>query len=305
MNQLSSISVVLLTYNEAKHLPRCLDSLRQISDDIHVIDSYSTDDTVQIAESYGAKVLQNKFVNYAIQFKWGLDHCEPRNPWVMRMDADEYLEPGLIREIHERMSSLDPEVSGIFLKRKVFFKGKWIRHGGFYPHVLLRIWRNGSAAIEQRWMDEHMVLDHGRSIVFKEHVVDYNLNSIHWWVNKHNNYAVREMVDLLNLKYQLIQGDQRMLVGETSQAKRKRLLKEKWYASLSPGLRAFSYFVYRYFIRLGILDGFYGFVFHFMQGFWYRLLVDMNVLEFEKKIQADPSRENVIRVLRTDYRIEL
>lgn len=297
------IAVIILTLNESKHLRRCLESMRQITDDIYIIDAYSTDDTLDIAEEFGAKIFQRKWISYANQFQWALENCGITTPWVMRMDSDEYLEPALIKEINERMQHIPEDVSGIYIRRKVFFKGKWIRHGGFYPHTLLRIWRNTKGSIEQRWMDEHIVVSDGRTMLFKEHIVDYNLNSIHWWVNKHNNYAIREMIDLLNIKYGFLEGDRRLLESSTSQAKRKRFLKEKVYAGIPPGARALLYFCFRYFLRFGFLDGYRGFIFHFMQGYWYRLLVDVNVKEFEQKLNGDTDKERLKEILRTDYNI--
>lgn len=297
------IAVIILTLNESKHLRRCLESMRQITDDIYIIDAYSTDDTLDIAEEFGAKIFQRKWISYANQFQWALENCGITTPWVMRMDSDEYLEPALIKEINERMRQVPEDVSGIYIRRKVFFKGKWIRHGGFYPHTLLRIWRNTKGSIEQRWMDEHIVVSDGRTMLFKEHIVDYNLNSIHWWVNKHNNYAIREMIDLLNIKYGFLEGDRRLLESSTSQAKRKRFLKEKVYAGIPPGARALLYFCFRYFLRFGFLDGYRGFIFHFMQGYWYRLLVDVNVKEFEQKLNGDTDKERLKEILRTDYNI--
>lgn len=299
------LAVVILTYNESLHLSRCIESLRQIATAIYVVDAFSTDDTVSIAESYGAKVFQRKWINYADQFQWALEHAGITASWVMRMDADEYLEPGLQQEIIRRMDTIPEEITGIYIRRKVLFKGKWIRYGGFYPHTLLRIWRNGAGSIEQRWMDEHIVLSGGSTIRFDEHIVDDNLNSIHWWVNKHNNYAIREMVDLLNIRYGFWQSDDRLLKAQGSQARRKRFLKEKVYAALSPGARALMYFLFRYVLRYGFLDGYKGFLFHFMQGYWYRLLVDVNVQEFQQKLKGGESREDILTLLKQDYNIHI
>ena len=302
-----NIAVIILTFNEEKHIGRCIENMQQVADDIYIIDAYSTDRTVEIATKYNAKVFQNKWVNHAHQFQWAIDNCNINAPWIMRMDADEYLEPGLIKEINTQLPDMPEDVAGIYIKRKVLFKGKWIRYGGFYPHILMRLWRNGKGHIEQRWMDEHIIVSGGRTVHFKEHMVDYNLNSIHWWVNKHNNYAVKEMVELLNIKYHFFEADERLLTSENAvgQAKRKRFIKEKVYSALSPGLRASMYFLFRYFIRLGFLDGYRGFVFHFMQGYWYRLLVDVNLQEFERKLDGDIRKEKLIAVLKNDYNIIL
>jgi glycosyltransferase involved in cell wall biosynthesis len=302
-----NIAVVILTLNEEKHIGRCLENMQQVSDNIYIIDAYSTDRTLEIAKEYNAKIYQNKWVNHAHQFQWAMDNCQIDAPWIMRMDADEYLEPALIAEIKDRLPELSADVAGVYLKRKVLFKGKWIRYGGFYPHILMRLWRNGKGHIEQRWMDEHIVVSGGSTVYFKENMVDYNLNSIHWWVNKHNNYAVKEMVELLNIKYHFFEADEKLLNNENvvKQARRKRFIKEKVYSALSPGLRASFYFFFRYIVRLGFLDGYQGFVFHFMQGYWYRLLVDVNLQEFERKLEGNTSKENLIAILKRDYNIVL
>jgi len=136
-----SLTVVLLTHNEEIHIERCIRSLELIASKIFIVDSFSTDKTVEIAESLGAVVAQRKWKNYADQFQWGLDNCGAESEWVMRMDADEYLEPDLLEELPNALQQVSNNVSGFYIRRKVFFYGKWIKHGGFYPHTLLSIWR--------------------------------------------------------------------------------------------------------------------------------------------------------------------
>ncbi|BBP44489.1 glycosyltransferase family 2 protein [Thiosulfativibrio zosterae] len=283
---MKKISVVILTFNEEQHIERCLNSLKEVVEQVFIVDSFSTDKTVELAEALGAKVYQNKWVNYANQFEWGLDNCPIVTEWVMRMDDDEYLEPELSNEINDSLNTLDDEITGIYLKRKVFCKGKWIKYGGFYPHILLRIWRNGIGRIEQRWMDENIVLSKGQIVQFKNDLVDDNLNDITWWVNNHNAYETREMLDLMNIKYGLFESDDALLETNVPQAKKKRLLKGKVYSKIPTGLRAFLYFVYRYVFKLGFLDGSKVFVFHFMQSCWYRLLVDVKVDEFGLQVKS-------------------
>ncbi len=299
-----SLTVLILTHNEEIHLARCLDSLRTVADKIVIVDSFSDDRTLEIAADYGAQVYQRAWKNYADQFQWGLAQCADDSGWIMRMDADEYLEPDLIAEIQATLPNLAPEIQGIYLKRKVFFMGKWIRYGGFYPHILLRIWRNGQGRIEQRWMDEHIVLHDGaQTVMLGENMVDDNHKGITFWINKHNRYATREMVDLLNIKYGLTATDDTLRAMQTSQAGTKRLLKERVYARMPGTLRALLYFGYRYILRFGFLDGGRGFIWHFMQGFWYRLLVDIKVMEVENRCQGDAALMKT--VLKSDYGIEL
>ncbi len=303
------LTVVILTYNEEIHIERCIRSLQSIASQVFVVDSGSTDRTVDIAKTLGAVVVYRGWKNYADQFQWALDHysehCGGATNWVMRMDADEYLESDLQEEIPIALANAHKNIMGFYIRRKVFFMGKWIRWGGFYPHLLLRIWRHGLGRIEQRWMDEHIVLPTGaKTEMLKGHLVDDNKKGITFWIDKHNRYASREAVDLLSLKYPLLpKRDEALKALDDPQAKWKRLFKEKIYAKLPLGLRATLYFLYRYVLRLGFLDGGKGFLWHFMQGFWYRLLVDVKILELEERSGGDPSK--IRELLHREHKIML
>jgi len=301
---MGNLTAILLTYNERIHIERCLRSLENVAKKVFIVDSFSTDDTVKIARSMGAEVVQRSWKNYADQFQWGLDHCNAQTEWVMRMDTDEYLEYDLQLELPNLLDSLPFDVEGVYIKRKVYFYGKWIRYGGFYPQILLRIWRTGKGRIEQRWMDEHIVLALGsQTVTARGHLVDDNLKGISFWVDKHNKYASREAVDLLNSKYPLLEKDNALKTIDDPQAKSKRILKEEGYARLPIGLRAGLYFFYRYFLKLGFLDGGKGFIWHFMQGFWYRLLVDIKVMEIETRSGRDV--EKIKEILFREHGIKI
>ncbi len=293
------ISIIILTFNEELHIERCISNLIPIAKQIFIVDSFSTDKTVQLSQSLGATVFQRPWKNYADQFRWGLDNCPIQTSWVMRMDADEYLEPPLIEEIISKFPALPNDISGIFLKRKHHFLGRWIQHGDRYPLILLRIWKTGLAHIENRWMDEHVVLDAGYSVIFEGDFVDDNLNTVEWFIEKHSRYASREMVDILNHKYQLFALDDSIVESQTSQAKMKRFIKESLYNKLPFFVRPTLYFFYRYILRLGFLDGLEGFAYHFMQGFWYRCLVDLKCLEAERVlVGANSKKEKIARLVK-------
>lgn len=296
---MSNISVVILTYNEEIHIERCIRSLLPISDEIFVVDSFSTDKTVEICESLGAKVYKNPWKNYADQFQWGLDNCPIKTEWVMRMDADEYIESDLIDEINTELFKVPKDINGLYIRRKYIFLEKWIKHGATYPLNLLRIWRTGKGRIESRWMDEHIVLEgEAKTGQLVGHIVDHNLNNTRWWVDKHNKYADREMIDILDKKYQLFSNDDSLKAdNKLTQAKIVRIIKEKVYNGLPIFVRPLLYFLYRYFLRLGFLDGTSGFAFHFMQGYWYRSLVDLRVYEAEKLLADSITNEQRIAVL--------
>lgn len=281
--QEQQVTVLILTYNEEQHLARAIASVRSFAQQVIVVDSFSTDRTVEIARGLGATVLQNRWENnHARQFNWGLDHAPIAGDWVMRLDADEYVTPELAEEIGRRLAGLPADVSGIYVKRRIHFLGRWIRHGGMYPMWVLRVWRAGRGRCENRWMDEHIRLNEGVSVRFDHDLVDENLNDLSWWTEKHNRYAVREAADLLNMKYQFAAYDDLAALPGVEQSKIKRWIKERVYARLPLFVRPGAYFVYRYFLRLGFLDGRPGLVWHVLQGFWYRFLVDAKVYEAER-----------------------
>lgn len=297
----SEISVIILTLNEELHIKRCIESLLPITNNIFIIDSFSTDATVEIAESLGAKVYQNKWTNYSKQYQWGLDNCPIETEWVMRMDSDEFILPELAAEINSKINGVENDVSGVFVKRRVNFMGRWIKHGSYYPIWLLRIWKYEKGKIEERWMDEHIKLSSGRTVQFEHDLVDDNKNDLTWWTNKHNHYATREAVDILNTIYGFKRYDEVEPNLFGTQEQRKRKLKYI-YARMPLFLRPFIYFIWRYFIKLGFLDGKQGLIWHFLQGFWYRFLVDAKIFEIYKKAGKD--KEQIQKLLKDEYGIE-
>lgn len=272
---------IVLTFNESLHLARCLASLKGIASEIVVTDCFSTDATLEIAHVHGARVIQREWINHATQFNWALTQLEPDTDWVLRLDADEYLTPELIAEIQSRLSALGPEIDGVYCSRRMTFQRRLIRYGGVLPVRVLRLFRYGRGECENRWMDEHIKVG-GPTVDFAGELIDDNLQSLTWWTDKHNRYASREAVDLLNLEYGFMPHDSVASLRGGRQAGVKRWIKEQVYARLPGGLRAFAYFFYRYVIRLGFLDGQAGTAFHFLQGFWYRYLVDAKVAEVKR-----------------------
>lgn len=288
---MASVTAIILTYNEEKHIERCIRSLTSFCERICVVDSFSTDRTIDIAKSLGAEVFQNPWEqNYAKQLNWGIEHCQIKTDWTLRIDADEYFTPELQQDLIQQLPSVPPLYTGIEVIRKVFFKGSWIRFGGFYPIHLLRLWRTGKGICEQRLMDEHIILEEGEVLRLSSHVVDENLNPIHWWVTKHNNYARREAADALNTRFQLTFTSNIRESAGTKQAVWKRILKDQVYNRLPLGLRPLLYFLFRFFVQLGFLDKPKVWLFHVLQGFWYRLIVDINIYEAIQSTQGDPDQ---------------
>jgi len=284
---MSHLDVVILTFNEERHIARAIESVRPVARGVFVVDSFSRDRTVEIARSLGAMVLQHEFTNQARQFHWALDNVPFEADWILRLDADEIIEPALQEEIRERMPTLPTEVSGVNLKRKHVFLGRWVRHGGRYPLILLRIFRKGMGRVEDRWMDEHLYVTAGRTLTFEQPFSDWNLGDLSAFTDKHNRYATREAVDVLNRRYGLFaQGDALSAARASWQASVKRYVKESIYNRMPFPLSASLYFLWRYIFRLGFLDGRSGLVYHFLQGYWYRFLVGARVMELERALRG-------------------
>jgi glycosyltransferase involved in cell wall biosynthesis len=293
-----SLAVIILTYNEERHISRALASVAAIASEVFVVDSFSSDRTAELARAQGAIVLQNKFINQAKQFQWALDNAPVTASWIMRLDADEVIEVDLAARIRDELPRLADDVVGINLKRKHIFLGRWIRHGGRYPLVLLRIWRRGHGRIEDRWMDEHMIVWGGRTVTFDGGFADHNLNDLTFFTDKHNKYATREAIDVINERRRLFHRDDLATEEGSRQAAIKRWIKEKFYNRIPYQISAPAYFLFRLIFQLGFLDGKEGLVYHGLQGLWYRFLVGAKVEELEAAIAGIDDRELVRAELR-------
>lgn len=299
---LKPISVIILTYNEEKNIEACLKSLDGWAEDIFVVDSYSNDHTLEISRIFTDKIFQHPFENQAKQLNWALENLPINTEWVMRIDADEKVMPALRDELVDKLHTLENDITGLYVKRRVYFMGRWIKHGGYYPTWLLRIWRKNKAYCEERWMDEHMKVVEGKVSFLESDIIDENRKDLHWWIGKHNSYATREAIDIFNLKYGFLDYDTipSKLLG--TQEQRKRWIKEKIYANMPLFVRPFLYFVYRYIIKLGFLDGREGLIWHVLQGFWYRFLVDAKIYEIQKRARSEG--KSVREVISDLYGIE-
>ena len=276
-----NLTAIILSHNESIHLERCLQSIKDVVDTIMVVDCFSTDNTLDIARNFNAIIVQRVWTNHADQFNWALTQLESDTEWILRIDADEFLTPELAEEIECQLPAVGDEVNGVYLNRRMTFQRNLICHGGVFPVRILRLFRYGQGQCENRLMDEHIKVS-GLTTAFCAEIIDDNLNSLSWWTAKHNKYSSLEAIDLLNHEFRFMQIDSIATLKGGEQASVKRWLKEKVYSRMPGGFRAFAYFFYRYFIRMGFLDGQQGRTFHVLQGFWYRYLVDAKVVEVKR-----------------------
>lgn len=273
------LSILILTRNECVHIERCIRSAQQLGVHIYVIDSYSTDGTADLALAMGAQVVECCADRFADKFNWALSNIEFHTTWVMRLDADEILSAELVQALSEELRRVPANVSGILLRRQLWFMGQWMRRGGVYPTWTMRIWRRGLARCESRDLDEHMLLIQGQSMTLALDVIDNPLTDVSEWTEKHNRYATIEAMASRKINEAGLL--QPRLFG--SSVERIRWLKVNVFHRIPLFVRPIFYFIYRYIIRLGFLDGKKGFIFHFLHAFWYRVLVDAKIFEFKNR----------------------
>lgn len=289
------VTVIILTFNEEIHIGRCIQSVKSFTNNIIVIDSYSTDNTIEIAKSMGAKVYENVFINNAQQFQWALDNCVFETDWAMKLDADEVVTFELANEIVLKLKNgVSEQISGFQVKCRVHFMGKWIRWG-YYPMVLNRLFIINHAFMEQKWMDEHIQLKRGKWILLENDIIDENLNNLSWWTNKHNNYATREAIMRLNYKYQFLKSNK----DESVVYKKNKQIFQR----MPLFFRCFLYFIYRYFFKLGFLDGKKGLIWHLLQGFWYQTLIDAKIFQIE--YLSKKNNKTILEVIEQDFKIKV
>ncbi|MEY4501952.1 MAG: hypothetical protein RIS52_1842 [Pseudomonadota bacterium] len=269
------ISVFILTYNEENNLEACIRTAASISDDIHIVDSFSVDRTLEIGTTHGCAIHQRAFDTFARQCNWALETVAFKHDWIMRLDADERLTPELVAELRSFLTAAPAEVGGMVLKKRMYFMGRWIRHGRMYPMLRLCVFRRGSGYYEDV-EEEQYILQKGKCVTARNDFFEDNLNNdLPFFIRKHVEYGEDESEEYIrsNSKSET----QPRLFG--NKVERTRWLKLKIYNRFPLGLRALLYFLYRYIVLLGFLDGRPGLIFHFMQGFWYRFYVDARIYE--------------------------
>jgi glycosyltransferase involved in cell wall biosynthesis len=270
---LTNLSILILTRDEEANLPQALASVTGWASAVFVLDSGSTDRTMEIAKVQGAKVFTHAFENYASQRNYALKELPIETEWVMFLDADEWLPEDLKSEITAVVASR-PRENGFFVAYKLMWMGKWIRRG-YYPTWLMRLFRNATAVCGERGVNEHVQVE-GETGYLKHPFIHEDRKGISSWIEKHDRYADLEAKLLLERG----RGGAGRLAG--SQAQRKQWIRANVWYRLPPLVRPFLYFFYRYVLRGGFLDGRAGLSFHFLQALWYQMLIDIKYLEMKK-----------------------
>ncbi|KAB0241089.1 glycosyltransferase family 2 protein [Microcystis aeruginosa EAWAG127a] len=260
------VSVLIPAKDEESNLPACLESVAR-ADEVFVVDSQSSDHSLEISTNYGANVVQFYFNGrWPKKKNWSLDNLPFRNEWVLIVDCDERITPELWDEIATVIQ--DANYSGYYLNRRVFFLGQWIRYGGKYPDWNLRLFKHKSGRYENlntedipntgdNEVHEHVILD-GKVGYLKHDMLHIDFRDIYHWLERHNRYSNWEA----RVYYNILTGNDESgtigahLFGDAVQ--RKRFLKKIWVKlPFKPLLR----FIIFYFIRLGFLDGKAGYIY--------------------------------------------
>ncbi len=277
------LSIIILTHNEEKNIDACLASIAELDCPKLIVDSGSTDATLSIAEKYNVNIFHHPFENYGKQRNWAFENLPINTPWILNMDADHRMTPELAKEIHHIFSKEVPEnTNGFLISRRTIFLGKWMKHGGHYPVYHAILFKKGFGHCEDKLYDQHFVVD-GHCETIKADMIDTLTDSLSSFTERHNRWSTLEAEDQFykyaaNNKADLVQAK---IAGNAQQ---RRRYAKSIYEKFPLFIRPFIYFFIRYFIKLGFLDGAKGLVFHFLQGFWFRFLVDAKIYELKSKM---------------------
>jgi glycosyltransferase involved in cell wall biosynthesis len=276
------LSVVILTLNEEANLPDALASLRGLNRKIFVVDSGSTDRTLEIARAAGCHVVEHPFENYAVQRNWAFDHLPIDTPWTLCLDADERLTPELVGEINDTLTRHDGPFDGYMLRKRTIFMGRWIRHGGQYPAYHLRLFRTGRGRCEARLYDQHFIVD-GRVGRLANDYIDVITSDLTTFIVRHARWAELEAAETLAPSAGAARPQPAVAPVLTGTAiERRRFLRTRVYQRFPLFVRPFLFWFYGYVLRLGFLDGIEGLVFHTLQRFWFRFLIDAKIWERQR-----------------------
>ena len=282
---INKLSFIILTYNEEIHLPRLLSSIDGLGADIFVLDSGSSDKTLDIARSFNAKVKSHPFENHPKQWDYALKTFSIKTRWVIGLDADQVVSAQLFKKLLDfENEDIAQDINGIYFNRHNYFKGKRLKYGGYRNKYLLKMFRTGLGNSDLNENMDHRFIVPGKTIVWKDGIVkEENLkeNNIDFWLHKHLKYSDLVAEEEYDRRYSArIQTTKGKYFGSPDE--RIAFYKSLWW-QLPLYSRPFLYFAYRFVFKLGMLDSKEGRVFHFLQAFWFRLIVDIKLDELQKE----------------------
>lgn len=286
---LKNITVIIITYQEEKNIKACINSIKEVTDNIFVVDSYSTDNTQNILQELNIEFCEHEFISYAEKRNWSQDNNPFKTPWVFHLDADERFTPELVKWLLDEFETEKDAVDGFMFSRKTVFMDSWIRRGDHYPNYHLNFFKSNLGYVEEKAYDNHFVVK-GNLVksIPKADIINLVADSIDELILSHNKWATVEAKEIV---FGIEKGEVvPKLFGNPME--RRRWLKVNIFQKSPLFLRSFLYFNYRYFLKLGFLDGKEGLIFHVLQGFWFRFLIDAKVVELRKEIENNKKVKN-------------
>ncbi|MEG1525564.1 MAG: glycosyltransferase family 2 protein [Clostridia bacterium] len=271
------LTAIILTQNEQTNIEACIRSIEGFASRVVVVDSGSTDNTATLAKALGADVIQHEFTYYAAQFNWGIDNMDIRTRWILRLDADERFTPAVCARCETLLQQHEnDDINGIVMESDFYFLGRLMKHGGSKKRKIM-VFRSGFGRIEDRKRDAHTILNDGRAIAIQERFLHYDFKDLTSYINRYNWYSIRELQD-----YEAYKNGAVFDANTDEQLRRHRRKKFTIYYRAPMFLRAWLWFVYQYYFRLGFLDGREGYLYCFFENYWYRFLVDAKIYEQQK-----------------------
>ncbi|SRR5258706_5403256 len=299
------VTAIVLCKNEERNLERTLRSVAGWCNDIHVVDSGSTDRTLEIARRFTGSIHHHQYFDHGSQWRWAIQSLPVANDWLLLLDADFEVSQelkGLIERAIQRRDAGSPD--GYFVIHRQVFRGQQIRFGGT-KKWWLRLVRRSKASIDSSEFVDFRVSTQGPVGKLRAPIYEHNRNEddIDFWIDKHQKFAARTAVEEILRRRELLSWTLKpAFFGNADQ--RIVWLKLRWYRA-PRYLRPVVYFLYRYVFRLGFLDGWQGFLFHFLQAYWFRLLVDIKIGEIENQLACgEATLESLLEGVRPKLRSE-
>jgi glycosyltransferase involved in cell wall biosynthesis len=270
------ITFIVPTLNEEQNIGQTLASITNWVDEVYVLDSFSSDQTCELARRAGAYIAQHRFENFSAQKNWALDNLPFRNEWIFFLDADERVTSTLRDEITKLFADGGPPLDGYYVGRMNHFMGRWIRYAGMYPNWNLRMFRHHFGRYEQRIVHEHVILK-GRIGYLREPLFHDDYKGLERYFDRHNSYSSMEALEV----WKLLTATEVKRIKASLFARgpeRRRALKHAAYRYLP--CRALVKFVWMFFLSRGFLDGRIGFRYCLLQAF-YEYQVSLKIQEIE------------------------
>jgi glycosyltransferase involved in cell wall biosynthesis len=282
-NKEANLTVIIIAQNEETNISFCIESAMSWAKDVFVVDSFSTDRTQELALNLGAKVYQNRFIDWASQRNWALTHLPLTTSWILFLDADEVATTAFKHEIDLALADEQTPLAAFYVYFDFVFLGRVLKYAYESPPVL-RLIKKGKAQWEGAGAREYCVVD-GQIGHINNRILHNDRKGLSVWIEKQNKNATREALVLLQPRSTTAAGAG--LARKSSERPFRIWLRDRVWTKLPLFIRPFFYFLYRYVVRRGFLDGKAGLAYTFLQGLWFNFLVDAKYYE---SLQASPTK---------------